>query len=413
MDTSYILGYTLMGAGSGVVNRLLQNLWPTELEKAQVRNINENLLFQRERLAVEGRRALEEQSFRRDAQIRQIEANIDLEDRRQQLNQWPLACPPRSLSHASRLHGGRSLNVIAKYSRSLALEQAVLTKRLVEIDTALSNVDDIVVGQFGSDVLFYRDSFTQHFQTGRGLASSICSQLGQEPTALIEIAAPSAGVVTFGVSCWGWAGDQGELDVGQKLHLSVSDDGLETEAAIETALLMLVTALNDRFQTVSRMSGRPRLQTAQMLAKLPDIGLKGRAGVGRSLEPQSAHHLLVASQMATFEMIAARSPLLAAEMAARGALEAFRAERKDIAEQLLGQALGYYRLGVSDPPETEADTIAAISSQPVRRTPTFLQEALAAIRGVTFTVEDKDTNTAFEPATSLAETARRVARGNA
>jgi hypothetical protein len=336
IDPSNIVGYSLMGAGSGMVNRVMQHLLPTPFEAAQAEGIYANLVLARERLQIEQRRSEAEWDVRRELLLRQILATRDAEQDRALTQRWPLKLQPAAFLRYSQDRKGEALNVILRQeprrsSKPYTVEQAKAIWQPFNI--AADALIDSIPQFLSNDVIYYRETVPDDHVVlyGQQLEATVYSLTNTEPTALLQVSIASATTLKIAWSCWGWAGAVASPQSGW-INVDVTGEGFTLVREIEAALLTVICALNDQFHTARTLANPKTPRLFSLLKIAPTIRFsRDDAGSGEAVS-EVAPQLLIRSHSATLNLIARHSPSIAAECATRTAKTATATGNDDLAE---------------------------------------------------------------------------------
>lgn len=379
--------FFVYGAGNSVAGRVLQHVFPTPLEKAQLHNLHEQVRLARERLVEEERRAqrdldqrwamLREQlEHQQSLQRERIEADRRLRDYQKQLDSWPLAVMAANIVDVSRRSPHPALNVIVKVTRGHG-QHAPLGPLL----RAVASLDRLVRIHCGDDLFLYSETappkdLRAEPLSQRSLISTLNGVLHSEATALLEVI-PGDGQIEIDGAFWGWT-CEGEDDRGtairarQPLMLELPQAEAAAEARIVNSLLLMIVAISDTHALLSRWGVAPRLNLFRVLAEIARNDPILAAGGA----------VLIEQLAAQIERLAGSAPALAAEAAARAAIAAHEAGFGDHAAALLGVALDHERKAISAPPPDEPGLIRALMAVPASRRG-IVQDALALLKNAT------------------------------
>ncbi|MEH0197627.1 GTPase [Caulobacter sp. CCNWLY153] len=386
IDGATIAGYGIMGGGSGLasglVSRIMQHIFPTPLEKAQLHSLYENLDLARQRLEREEDRVREEWNLRRDLQLKQIEAGHTLEQDRDLMRRWPLEVPAPAFLRYSQGRTGAALNVVLwpEQRRTPHLEAARANGLLQNFHTAADALLDSAARMFGQDVIFYRETekpsgVARPTLSGQQLEATLYSLTATEPTVLLQVAVEGPQALRLNYSCWAWAGDKQE-----PLSGSIVVEGAAPMSAkdIERALLAVICALSDQYQLVRTLKDPKAPRFLQLLGV--DCGLRVRDDRSAG-EAMSIEELLGRNYRSALDDVAGSQPTLAAEAAARAALAAKGRGLHDLAETFLGTSLDHYRAG--QPGGHDMGRVVALLMRPSSRDPEpLVRNALREIRNL-------------------------------
>ena len=360
------LSFSLMGAGTALVSRLMQHLVPTPLERAQLESLSENLRMARERLASEEARTRQEWEVRESLVIRQIEAHTRDHIDGFEMQRWPLGVPAGALNRHSISKGGGALNVLVyrgPVCPTPGLDKDSEQRILQDLELAARRLESSTSRYFGRDVTFYNEiSFGPELKrqiSGQQAVAAIASLTRTQPFLLIDVSIQSATHIGFAVSCWGWqlgASDDAGSGISH-LCFELKEPG-KAAADLENAVLLLVGMISDQFQLVRRLAKPPTSSIWAMEKSLDGLTFSAQGhGPYPDLE-QTAKQIVKNTRLTTINEVARRSEILAAEIAAKYSVDAFQADDKELAQEFLELAGSLYRRHL-DTSDCDLDDIAS------------------------------------------------------
>ncbi len=333
-----------MGGTSGLVSRLMQHVFPTPLEKAQLQSVYANLALARERLELEEKRIREDWDERREHQIKQIEATYKLDQDRELMRRWPFEVSAPAFVRFSQRNAGAALNVVLwpEQRRNPHLDAAIANGLVRNFHMAADALLDFVPRAFHHDVIYYRETekpikAERPTLSGQQLDATVYSLAATEPTALIQVAVEGPHALRLSYSCWGWSGDSkgpmsGSVVAEAQAPMSVDD--------VATALLAVIAALSDQFGLVRTLARPSAPRFFDVLARGGALQFRDDR---QNTPPRSLEDMLVGSYRSALDAVGSVQPELAAEAAAAAALAAQGLGRDGLAEDFLDSALGYCR----------------------------------------------------------------------
>lgn len=153
-------GMFLYGVGTATGSRLVQHVFPTPLENAQLHSIYEQIKLAREQLASAERRheetiAMQRSQLEQQLQMHRerIQADQGLRDHQKQLDTWPLLTLASSIMSVSRRYPHPPLNVIVKVTPGYDG-----TKRLQSVMRALKTLGREIRSLGLPELIVYTDS---------------------------------------------------------------------------------------------------------------------------------------------------------------------------------------------------------------------------------------------------------------
>lgn len=377
-------GMFLYGVGTATGSRLLQHVFPTPLENAQLHSIYEQIKLAREQLASAERRHQETIAIQRTQleqqlllQRERIEADFGLRDHQKQLDTWPLLTLASNILNVSRRYPRPPLNVIVKVTPGYDD-----TKRLQSVLRALKTLGREIRSLGLQEVIVYTDSPASYGNlrgaesSGADLATTLNSALYTEACAVIEIT-PQDGEIVVEGAFWGWqceAEDRRSLPIhpGGILAFKIPpEDGEAAAARIVNTLLPMIVAIGDTHALLNRWQQAAQLHFFRTLAAL--------VREGRTSDQEA--RVLVDQFMRELERLAPSAAIVAADLSALIALDAHEAGFENHAETLLASALGHARQAIRAAPADEAALVDALMRVPEAQQGT-IHRALIQIRKV-------------------------------
>jgi hypothetical protein len=367
-------GMFLYGVGTATGSRLLQHVFPTPLENAQLHSIYEQIKLARDQLEGAQRRHEETIALQRALHRERIEAEMGLKTFQKQLDAWPLSIMAIDMINASERFPHPPLNVIVKVTPGYDGG-----KQLQPVLRAVSALDREIRQYCRGDLILYTDSPASHGNlraanlTGWSLISTLNSALRTEAFALLEIE-PRDGKLHVDGAFWGWPCEAEDrlgtpIRAGSGLALDLPEDADAARALILDTLLPMIVAIGDMHTLLTRWREAPELHFFRTLAALVEAG--------RGSNEQAP--VLVDQFMRQIERLAPSAAIVAADLAASIALDAHEAGFEDHAETLLASALGHARQAVRAAPADEAALVDALMRVPEAQQGT-IHRALIRIR---------------------------------
>lgn len=367
------LSYSLMGAGTGFVTRIMQHLLPTPWERGQLDSLAQNLLLARERLVSEEQRSREEWLIREKLVLKQIEAHSRDQVDAFEMQRWPLATPAGALNRHSINQKGATLNVVlyrAQVYSNDALDKESAKHLLASLQTASGRLETSTSRIFGRDVSFYNEvpipPNIQRHVTGQQAVATVSSLTSSQPFVLVEVIFRTPTNVRLSVTCWGW-GPLGENDPStETTHLDLAlEDPSRCSDQLEASILIVVGLLAEQFHLMRRLTSPPSSPIWALDAQLDQVTFSSSISPSNQDVRQSGRQLVYAARRATLSAIAKRSELLAAEAASKFSVDAFNLGNRDLGDDYFDLALKLFQSHFGD---------SAISAE-------SLYEQLARVRG--------------------------------
>jgi len=322
---------------SSVGPQLARRFVPSRFDMATM----EGVALRRQELEAQESRFLRGLAEARDLKLREFEARRGDIELQMELQRWPLGVLPAALLSRSRSYNGRALNVILKLVEPR--DAGFYAEAAQSLGAAIGILDEgpllsatRAVFAFGNDLTFYHEIRKNVSLSGEGLRTTLWSPLRTEPTVLIEVNIPRADRFVFSVSHWGGAFEPAAPLVALgPLTLDVaslpSDDG-SRQVSLALTLSSLIVSLGD----TSRAMRRPHELHVPVFPTL----MKNATSSG---VPSDAWKPMMTAYLSSYDGIAAHSPRIASELAARAALAAQDADQPDFAATLLHKAIALYR----------------------------------------------------------------------
>lgn len=382
---------------NGVGGQLVRRWFPAGMDKASMLQVGlkqEELALRRQEIAAAEERFLHQIAAVRDLKLEELtrleRMHINNITYQHELQQWPLVgLLPSTFVKASASRSGRALNVIfaavdthdPDYYDHAKNKLGGLVKEVFSLLHGKTGLAlQAAKADFGGDMLLYLHVMKNARHSGDALRSTLWSQLHTEPTVLVEMNMVTADRLDFHVTHWGGAFQpdgayvplqaQSLIIPPSILNSSNTQWFRDLEAALVVGLPSLVVSLGDAYRTLHRPHG-------EFTPVLP-VFLQRTAA---SLPPELLAALLP-SYTATYDSVAAHSPMLAVELTAKAALAAREAQQPLFAEGLLQKALELFRTAVGKSMESETEIMAELARLRGEGRPFELERALEALHGL-------------------------------
>lgn len=358
--------------------RLAGRLIPSHFEDAQWANIE----VQRERLAFEQQRAVEQIDEVRRNILLQIESTQKLHELNERLRGWPLRCRAIHILDVSQNCRPAALNVIltlSQYGRDTkATEGSGWAQAADRLRTAAAAADRHLRDLFTKDLVFYDETENPTALRSRSLEAALYGLLRTEPTVLIEVEMTRPLLYKFYIREWGNAFSSDEpptavqtISVDLRPHQA---DPLVCQHLLSGTLLFLTAFMTDAFHVLRRAHEIPApvLRLPRLMQDFSEL-------------PQQIWSPVTSAYVSMYDQIGARLPFVAAEAAAEAAIGAHSAKNLAFAKSLLEKGVALYR--AARLPETTGGDFdgvlarALLADEQLQGRPLRLRTALETILG--------------------------------
>jgi hypothetical protein len=367
---SLILGLgvsaTISGLAAGMGQRWAARFAPTIAELATRDFYLASIEQQRAQLENAESRFVRDLQARREQILLSFEHQLEVQSRGYEQARWPFLVNPGALIKFSQAASGRTLNVIVavqqpSYHTRTAVDAFETSRQLVSRVTAA--VEDSIIARGSKDIVLYNETSRAIPDSGFGLVTNTWNFIKTEPTMLLRITPQTASRFMVDITVWGVGFSEGKpISAAERLRIDLGDlaktlPAQEQMAALQRALLVTlsvgIVGLSDAFQATHYPQRGPRPLFLTLIKEGQSLGL-----------PDAVWTHVCQAYVTALEGVARISPLLAADLAAKAALD--MRDRPDLASQLLDTALLLFEAaGTSDPPSSLSQAHKVLRGAPL------------------------------------------------
>jgi hypothetical protein len=383
-----LLGSIALTFVNSIGPRVVQRLIPTKFEEAQIASV----ALQRERMEQEERRF--EQRLVEDRQrfLAEHQSRLELTEWQHQLARWPMGCLPADFIRRSADAHGRALNVIVRQTDHrpqkketkndatlLLLKDAIFKAegRMLEW-YPLTDQSFSALSQRANGVLFYPDYRVHRDSAVKGVqevVTTLSNSLSTEPTVLIDLAVTSDLICRVTVAHWGEVYNSQAHAIALPSFL-IDLSTLESEVGkasfyLSLSLSSIIASMADTFHLLRSPHAFPTPELPQLMAWSANAKLPG-----------SFWKPLTQAYQAAIGHVAENAPALASELSAGAALVTHSAQQQQFADELLNDAIRYYRAATRFSGDEQAIMNRLTAARARRDEPLKLQSALDELRGL-------------------------------